>query len=148
MSNITNFLKRVDLFSGLSDVMLNNVAGLCQPQIYNADSIIIRQDTSPDNFYLIQEGTVQIVTATETESPHFSNAALILLGNGQTFGEMGLIDHGPRSATVKAVTDTEVLVIECQPFRELCDADTDLGYKIMQNIAADLSFKLRYRNLI
>jgi CRP-like cAMP-binding protein len=70
------------------------------------------------------------------------------LGQGQTFGEMGLVDRGARSATVRAGTDTEVYAINCHDFLNLCHENTHLGFLVMRNIAADLSFKLRYRNLI
>jgi CRP-like cAMP-binding protein len=73
---------------------------------------------------------------------------LVTLGKGQSFGEMGLVDRGARSATVRAASDTDVYVINCDKFLELCHADTRLGFLVMRNIAADLSFKLRYRNLI
>jgi CRP/FNR family cyclic AMP-dependent transcriptional regulator len=139
---------RIDLFNGLSDDMLVKVADLCQLKSYQAGMTIIEHTSPPDNFYLIMKGAVTILTAPEGETQRLSNAAKITLDMGQTFGEMGLVDNGPRSATVKAMTDTQLLVIDCQRFRNLCDADIDLGYRVMKNIAIDLSFKLRYRNLI
>jgi CRP/FNR family cyclic AMP-dependent transcriptional regulator len=148
MSEIKNFLQQVDLFSGLSDKSLAKIAELCRVKNYRAGDVVVERNTPPDSFYLIETGTVQIVTAPEDRTESFSNAAIILLGRGQSFGEMGLVDKGPRSATAKAVTDTKLLALDCQPFRALCDADTNLGYQVMKNIAVDLSFKLRYRNLI
>jgi CRP-like cAMP-binding protein len=61
---------------------------------------------------------------------------------------MGLVDQGARSATVQAASEIEVYAINCDQFSELCLKDTHLGFVVMRNIAADLSFKLRYRNLI
>jgi CRP-like cAMP-binding protein len=148
MTETKDFLIRIDLFTGLSDEMLQQVAGMCQPKSYPAGSTIIERGAPSDHFYLIQEGTVKILTAPEDQALSFSNAAMIILGTGQSIGEMGLIDSGPRSATVKANTDTRLLEINCQHFRELCEADINLGYQVMKNIAIDLSFKLRYRNLI
>jgi CRP/FNR family transcriptional regulator, cyclic AMP receptor protein len=148
MLEVTRFLEKVDLFSGLSADMLEKVAELCQPQRYQAGSAVIERGDPPDNFYLVRSGTVRILTAPENEAERFVEAVVITLGRGQSFGEMGLIDSGPRSATVKAATGTDVYMINCKQFRNLCEADTTLGYRIMRNIAADLSFKLRYRNLI
>ncbi len=148
MLEIKNFLQQVDLFTGLSDEMLDRVAELCRPEVCQAGHTIIDRNTPPDSFYLIQEGTVRIITAPEDQAEQFSNAALIILGKGQSFGEMGLVDNGPRSATVEAATETKLLAIDCRLFTELCDRDTDLGYQVMKNVAIDLSFKLRYRNLI
>jgi CRP-like cAMP-binding protein len=128
--------------------MLERVAHLCQSKNYPAGSTVIERGTPSDHFYLIREGTVKIITAPEGQALNFSNAAMIILGTGQSVGEMGLIDSGPRSATVKANTDAQLLEINCQHFRELCETDINLGYQVMKNIAIDLSFKLRYRNLI
>lgn len=148
MSETKDFLRQVDLFSDLADEMLDKVAELCYTQNYPANATIVERHTSPESFFLIQEGTVNIFTAPETEAQNSTNAAVITLGKGQSFGEMSLIDQGARSATVKSATDTRLLAINCQQFRALCDADTNLGYQVMRNIAADLSFKLRHRNLI
>jgi CRP-like cAMP-binding protein len=61
---------------------------------------------------------------------------------------MALIDRGERSATIRALEDgTELFVIPREDFWTLCDADHHIGYIVMRNIAFDLSFKLRHRNL-
>jgi CRP-like cAMP-binding protein len=148
MSDVIEFLEQVDLFGGLTGGMLAKVAEMCRPQTFEADSVIIERGSPPENFYLVRTGTAKILTAPEDKAKEYVEATVITLGKGQSFGEMGLIDSGPRSATVKAATDTELYVINCKQFRELCETDTTVGYRIMRNIAADLSFKLRYRNLI
>ncbi|MEW5961203.1 MAG: cyclic nucleotide-binding domain-containing protein [Chloroflexota bacterium] len=147
MSEIKNFLQRVDLFSGLPEAMLEKVAELCRPQSYRANAIIIERNAPSVSFFLIQAGTVNILTAPDPED-QLTNGAVITLGKGQSFGEMSLIDSGVRSATVKAVTDTQLLAIDCREFTQLCESNTDFGYQIMRNIAADLSFKIRHRNMI
>jgi CRP-like cAMP-binding protein len=55
---------------------------------------------------------------------------------------------GPRSATVRCSADaSQLYVLRRNDFIRLCEQDTDIGYKVMRNLAADLSFKLRHRNL-
>ncbi len=72
----------------------------------------------------------------------------VYLGRGQIFGEMALLDMGKRSATVRCSQDHTVLRAISQPaFTDLCNSDTAIGYMIMRNMAIDLSFKLRHRNL-
>jgi CRP-like cAMP-binding protein len=148
MTKIESALSHFDLFTGLTEDMLAKIANLCRLETYQPDQLIVEHGTSPDKFYLIHEGTVVILTAPEDQPPDLSGAVKITLGTGQSFGEMGLLDSGPRSATVKAVTATTLIVIDCQRLRDLCDTDIELGYPIMKNIAIDLSFKIRYRNLI
>jgi len=148
MSDVKDFLKNIEMFIGLSENMLNRVAQLCKPQLHRSGGLIIERNSPPDNFYLIREGTVEIITAPNGEAEAIIDSVVVTLGKGQSFGEMGLIDSGPRSATVKATTDTDLLIIDCKEFLNLCETDTNLGYQVMRNIAIDLSFKLRYRNLI
>jgi len=150
MSEKKDFLKRLDMFNGLSDAELSDVAALCSEASYKAGDIILNIKDPADNFFLIRNGTVQIITNLEVfqAKPELADTLLVTLGKGQSFGEMGLVDRGARSATVRAAADTDVYAINCDKFLELCHADTQLGFLVMRNIAADLSFKLRYRNLI
>ena len=74
--------------------------------------------------------------------------AIVSLGQGQVFGEMALVDRGTRSATVRSVDDGTIInSISQDDFTSLCEKNTAIGYVVMRNIAADLSFKLRHRNL-
>ncbi len=149
MSEKKDFLARVDMFNGLSDDELSEVAALCSDGAYKAGQTILSVKGVSDKVYLIRKGTVQIIANFEGEpADEAEEAVLITLGEGQSFGEMGLVDRGARSATVRAASDAEVYVINCDKFLALCNQDTHVGYLVMRNIAADLSFKLRYRNLI
>jgi CRP-like cAMP-binding protein len=148
MPEIKDSLSHFDLFTDLTDEMLAKVANLCRLESFGPNRNIIEHGSPPDKFYLIQEGTVRILTAPEGKTQRMTDSLKITLGTGQSFGEMGLIDSGARSATVKAITEARLIVIDCDQFRDLIETDINLGYQIMKNIAIDLSFKLRYRNLI
>ncbi len=146
MSTIKEFLNQVEMFMGLPDEALNQIAQLCQSQFFEADNPIIERNSAPDYFYLIQEGAVKINPVLAPETP--AKPVVVTLGQGQCFGEMSLVDRGTRSATVVTMAPTWVLAVDCQRFLALCEQDTKIGYLVMRNIAADLSFKLRHRNLI
>ena len=150
MAEIEEFLRTLDMFNGLSDQELSSVAALCTAGSYKTGDIILNIKGPTENFYLIRSGTVQIITNPDIleTKPELVDSVMVNLGQGQSFGEMGLVDQGARSATVRAGSDTEVYAINCNQFQDLCYEDTHLGFLVMRNIAADLSFKLRYRNLI
>jgi CRP/FNR family cyclic AMP-dependent transcriptional regulator len=150
MSDKKEFLKQLDVFNELSEQELASVAALCREASFKAGDIILAIKDPADSFFVIRRGNVQIITDSDAleAKPELIDALMVSLGKGQTFGEMGLVDRGARSATVRAGSDTDVYMINCDEFLNLCYENTHLGFLVMRNIAADLSFKLRYRNLI
>jgi CRP-like cAMP-binding protein len=145
-------LRRVEILSGLTDEQLARVASICQVVTFQNKENIVREGDPSDDMYVIHQGSVEIVlsknrvTAEALATP--GPRAIVTLGQGQVFGEMALIDRGPRSATVRCTTDDALLYqVRRDDFARLCEQDTDIGYKVMRNIAADLSFKLRHSNL-
>lgn len=145
-------LRRVEILSGLTDEQLAQVASICQVVTFRSQEDIVREGEPSNDLYVIHRGSVEIVLSTNRVTAESLSAtgqqAIVSLGQGQVFGEMALIDQGPRSATVRCTTDgAQLYQIRRDAFARLCEQDTDIGYKVMRNIAADLSFKLRHRNL-
>ena len=145
-------LRRVEILAGLTDQELERVETICRKVTFNAQDVIVREGEPSDDIYVIYKGSVEIVlgegAATSEPLAASGPQAIVSLGQGQVFGEMALIDKGPRSATVRCTADgSELYVIARDGFVRLCEQDTNIGYKVMRNLAADLSFKLRHRNL-
>jgi CRP-like cAMP-binding protein len=140
-----DLFKQVGIFSGLSDDQLMHVANLCREVTHSKGDMIVREKEPSTDLYIIREGTVEVSLGTPLMS---GPTPIIHLGKGQIFGEVALVDRGLRSATVNALSDGTVLyAISREDFVTLCDEDTHIGYIVMGNIAADLSFKLRHYNL-
>lgn len=138
-------LQSIDLFEGLNENELVQVAKICSEKRFGQGQTIARQGVLGDELYIITEGFVEILLGNR---PDREARVIVSLGTGQIIGEMALLDQGPRSATVRATSDpTVVQVIPRKDFEELCQRDTRIGYIVMRNLAADLSFKLRHRNL-
>jgi CRP-like cAMP-binding protein len=136
----------VELFDGLNDDELARLLALCREARFQKGDIITRQGQPGSEMFIVREGLVEVsVGAPGTDTPP---QTVINLGAGQVVGEMALVDGGPRSATVRCVTaNTTVHVIERDAFEQLCQADHHIGLIVYRNLAADLSFKLRHRNL-
>jgi len=144
--SIVPLLKKVDILNGLSDSQLEEVAELCREQTFNADDIIFKENDKSSELYLIQDGLVEITLSVPEPG---TEKSLVTLGNGQIFGEMALLDEGPRTASAHCIADgTRLWVAKRADFISLCEKDTGIGFIVMKNIAADLSFKLRLVNLI
>jgi CRP/FNR family cyclic AMP-dependent transcriptional regulator len=141
-----NILEAVELFDGASPEELESVAALCKEQTFTKGDIVTAQGESGDELFVVCDGFVEVLRTGST--PEQAPRSVVHLGAGQIFGEMALVDHGPRSATVKAASDTtKVLILRQDEFERLCDQNHHLGFVVMRNIAADLSFKLRHHHL-
>ena len=149
--SVIELLQHSELFSGLTPEQVEQIAALGHEVVYNAGDVIIHEGAPSDEMYIICSGMVEVevsrgVIPDVPGPPRVTS--IVRLGQGQVFGEMALVDRGARSATVRCVQDgTALYVIPCQAFWALCDGDHHIGYVVMRNIAADLSFKLRHRNL-
>ncbi len=139
-------LEAVELFEGATEQELESVAAICQEQTFTKGDIVTAQGETGDELFVVCEGFVEVLRS--GISPEQGPRTVVHLGSGQIFGEMALVDRGPRSATVKAASETtRVLVIHQDDFERLCEQNHHLGFVVMRNIAADLSFKLRHRHL-
>lgn len=140
---ILELLGSVEIFDGLNQEELKLVETLCYRRTFQENQVIARQNSYGDELYIIQEGFVEV--SVESRG---GRKVIVNLGRGQTVGEMSLIDQGRRSATVVARSSpTEVLVILQEDFDNLCRTNGHIGYIVVRNIATDLSFRLRQRNL-
>ncbi len=143
--DITRILRNSEIFSNLAEDDLEKVAAICQKKTFAAGEVITHQGEAGDALYIVVDGFVEISLPTPGDA---ADHILVQLGKGQVIGEMALIDGGPRSATVRAVTTPTVIeVISREAFEALCEENTRIGYLVMRNLAADLSFKLRHQNL-
>lgn len=139
-------LHGIDLFEGLSKAQVGRMAAICKEKRYAAGDLIATEGQSGEELYVITDGFVEVFLEDRGGTPP---RVVVSLGMGQVIGEMALLDQGPRSASIRATTDpTVVQVIQRSDFESLCAEDHQIGYIVMRNLAADLSFKLRHRNLI
>ena len=137
--NIVELLKGVDLFSELTEEQLAQLATLVIANDYARDeTIILEKDDSTRALFLIAEGEVKVyVTGTDGKE-----TILSLLSRGDSFGEMSLIDGEPRSASVKAVQPTKVLIIRQEHFLELLKTTPELATGLL----VQMSRRLRNAN--
>ena len=144
---LIHMLGQVELFDGLDPGELERIAEVCREQNYKSGDIVTRQGDTGDELYVIWDGLVEVVYSESPQDP--APRTVVNLGQGQVFGEMALVDFGPRSATVRVISpEAKLQAITREDFISVCETHTRLGYIVMRNIAADLSFKLRHQHLI
>lgn len=141
---LKKLFRGVELFQGLTDSELDEIAAICQPRRFKKGDLLAVEAEPGRDLFIITSGTVEVIVESQKSSPK----VVINLSTGQLIGEMSLIDRGARSATVRAIQDpTTVQAIRYQDFHNLCKRNNHIGYVVMFNMAADLSFKLRHRHL-
>ncbi|MFQ5398549.1 MAG: cyclic nucleotide-binding domain-containing protein [Anaerolineae bacterium] len=138
-----SLLKRVQLFANLKEDELAQLAAICTRKETAAGELIIRQNTTGSEMYIIADGSVEVFIEGVAAA-----RSLVLLGEGQVIGEMALIDQGYRSASVRATSTGAVLyIIDKADFIKLVNENYYIGFIVMRNLAIDIAFKLRHRNL-
>ncbi len=127
-------IARVDLFSGLDQDELRSVAQLVHTVHVERDEKIFDAGDHADAAYVISSGKVNIVIT----SPEGKELILAVLGEGQIFGEMGLLEAAPRSAAVVAATPAELLSIARADFDRLLDQHPRLSRTLLTVISQRL----------
>src|SRR5688500_19923244 len=100
-----NFLRTVPLFSKLDDSELVRFTELTREKAYPKGSVIVFEDDPGDSLFVVRQGRVKVVLIGEDGR----EVILGVLGVGEHFGELSLIDEQPRSAHVIAMEDAQML---------------------------------------
>ena len=104
---IEDSLKKIPLFHNLQSNELELVVRSTRLMTYDAGRTIIREGRTGAAFFMIISGRVEVVKDMDGPSP----VVLANFGPGDFFGEIATIAHSPRSASVRALEETECLVI-------------------------------------
>lgn len=140
-------LRGLAVFEGLNEAELVRVAEICTIKTYARGQVVTQQGSADSDVFVVRAGLLEISVG-ETGQGELPPHTIVNLGEGQVVGEMALIDHGPRSATVRCVSEAcALIVMERDAFEKLCDAEHHIGLIVYRNLAADLTFKLRHRHL-
>ena len=121
-------------FARLSDEESEFIKSFSREKKYLPGDVIVREKTLTDTFCIIKKGSVE-VTKKYMDSEEM---VLAVMGDGDFFGEMALLDQGSRSATVKALTRTTIFEISRKSFEELLLKKPDLAYAILRELAKRL----------
>ena len=105
---MASVLKEVPLFAGFSPNELADLASFVRPRRYPRGSIIFHQGDPGTTLYLIETGEVKLTVTAQSGK----EVTLALLGPGAFFGELSLLDGGPRSANAVARVDCTLGVLD------------------------------------
>jgi CRP/FNR family transcriptional regulator, cyclic AMP receptor protein len=153
MNPYAMILKQADIFYDFSNLQLELVAKICHERTLATGEVIFLEGSKSDELYIIADGVVDILVnpALVSDEPGKAHEPVTIatLRRGQSFGEIALVDQGLRSATARTAHDnTRLLIIPSDKLMTTCEKHYELGYRLMFNLAADLSLKIRSSGLL
>jgi CRP/FNR family transcriptional regulator, cyclic AMP receptor protein len=128
-AEVLEMLAAQPLFSGLSQQELRSIAALGTPVDIKAGRVLTKEGASGLEAFLIVSGTARCVIGEQE---------VAILGPGDLFGEMSLLDRAPRSATVVADTEMSMIVFMRSELIRLVEASPKIALKLLAAMAARL----------
>lgn len=119
-------LRQVQLFAGVEEKDLASIARSFKLRTFNAGDLIAEEGKSGIGFFLIESGTAKATHGA---------LEIATLGAGASFGEVALIDEGPRSATVIAETELRCWGLSAWEFRPLAETNATVAWNLAKILA-------------
>jgi CRP-like cAMP-binding protein len=120
-------LTAIPLFEGLSDEELASLGDLMTDRNVTAGTVLAEEGALGDEAMIIMSGTALVRRA---------GRVIDEMHGGDFFGEMSLVNHAPRNATVIASSDVRLLVIGSEEFFSMLEANPMVSVKILRTVAA------------
>ncbi len=138
MSNV-ELLQKTILFKSCSTEEIELAAGLFQERLIKSDTSIFTEKMSAEALYIIKSGNVRIfITAGEGEQK-----ALLVLGPGDFFGELALLQEESRFVSAQSESAVELLILTRKDFQALMDLDPRTGARVLMAIAKLLAMRIK-----
>jgi small-conductance mechanosensitive channel/CRP-like cAMP-binding protein len=125
----TALIDGVDVFSSLSEEQRVQLVESAHAMLYEAGQVIVRQGDPGASMFIVRAGEAAVTIAG-------AHGEVARHGAGGFFGEMSLLTGDPRTATVTAVTDCELLEIGAEAFRRVVLADAAVVDRVTTAVAA------------
>ena len=138
MTNTANvsitLLRNVPLFSGLDEKRLGVLVPMMMRTSFSRNETIIGAGDPTDSLYIVISGRLKVLMSDEQGR----EVILAILGTGEFFGEMGLLDDSPRSASVVTLESCELLSISKTDFKRCLAENSDLSLMVMRGLVRRL----------
>jgi CRP/FNR family transcriptional regulator, cyclic AMP receptor protein len=122
-------LAKVPMFADLKKNQIRGLARITETARFPANHEMVTEGDSGDFFGIMVEGTAEVIKG---------GGSIARIGSGDMFGELAIFDPGPRSATVRTLSDVVAIRITRGPFDEVVTADPRIALRVMQALARRL----------
>ena len=127
-------LRTVPIFAELADEDISSLARLTTRRRYPKDTVVFFENEEGDSFFCIVAGRIKVTILGDDGR----EVILSVLGRGDFFGEMALLDNEPRSATAIAVEDTELLSLHRNDFQSVLSDNRSIMSALIKILTARL----------
>ena len=143
-SAAADFLRQVPLLEGFSESDIESLSRITRGPIrIEAGETLFEEGAPGDSIYFILSGEFEVIKREKTNS---AQHRLALLGAGKSIGEVSLLDSGPRSGSVRAVSTGELLMISVPELLEHMDKELSAANRMKINLAYEMAARLRNTN--
>ena len=142
VSDVAGLLSKVPLFRALNAASVSRIAEVAREVSYGRGDVIFREGEIGDELYVVVEGEVRI----SRNAAGMGEEAIAVLGVGESFGEMSIMDDFPRSADAIANAPCKLLAVSREAFEDLLFLYKDIAYEVLWNVVKILSSRLRETN--
>ena len=139
----TEPLPVVEILRGLDDQEKRHLIELGRVEHYESNVVIVKEGAEAQTFYLVEEGQVTV----ESQLTRGRLFPISIISVGQAFGWSALVPPYLYRATVVTQSKAKVVAIDRAELLHRMQTDTSFGLKIMQNVAATISARLRSMEL-
>lgn len=133
-SEIVDLLARVPVFSTLEREDLERIAEVAVPRTFDSGQVVFREGDASDTCYIVRSGHARAVR----EHGDGKTITLATFGSGDIFGELAMFEDELRSATVEAISPTEVVAILGSDMRGLMRRHPDISIRLVVAVARRL----------
>jgi CRP/FNR family transcriptional regulator, cyclic AMP receptor protein len=127
-------LRKVPLFSSLKDEEIEAINQVSFVKKYPKDMMILLAEEEGDTLFVIINGKVKVTSFSETGK----EVIFSIMGAGDFFGDMSLLDGKPRSASVIAVEDSELCLLRRGDFNRLVEKHPGIALKLLEELTSRL----------
>lgn len=127
-------LKELSFFIEVSENDLREIAAITTERRFDVGEVIIEENSKAETFFIIHRGKIEILKK-------FEDGEEVILGvysDGEFFGEMAILDEGPRSATARAIEPTTVLQVSYKDFERVLAFAPQIAFSIMKELSVRL----------
>jgi CRP-like cAMP-binding protein len=141
--HMDDFHPEMNLFDALSPEAFKKLLGIARRETVEAGSALLREGAMGDTLYIILSGKVKVYKTGDNMEP----IEIAVLNSGSTFGEMGVFDGQPNSATILTAEDSIVLAITRTRLFDFLHENPNIAISLLHTMIYILSERLRKANV-